>query len=193
MTRINPFRLLIALPLIFAATTISAQPVHKTASYEIVLKGTSNLHDWSMKAAGAGLEANFTVLPTKIASVNPPMIFNLPVKSLKSNESSMDSRAYNALNANKFPNITFRLVSAVTGAATGNHAPVRANGQLTISGTTRDIVLNATTVTNPDGSVQITGTQTIRFSEYGLKAPSFMLGALRCGDELTITYNVRFN
>ncbi|RYY84413.1 MAG: YceI family protein [Chitinophagaceae bacterium] len=193
MTRNNPFRLLLAVPLFFAAATVSAQPIHKTASYEIILNGTSNLHDWTMKSAGSGLEASFTVLPTKIAAINPPMIFNLPVKSLKSHESSMDSRAYNALNANKFPNITFRLVSAVTGTAQGNRAPVRATGQLTISGTTRDIVLNATTVTNSDGSVQITGTQTIRFSEYGLKAPSFMLGALRCGDVLTITYNVRFN
>ncbi|RYY97130.1 MAG: YceI family protein [Chitinophagaceae bacterium] len=171
-----------------------AQVVHKNATYEIVLNGTSNVHDWSMKAVGAGLEANF-VIPANVShvtAINPPLLFNLPVKTLKSKESSMDSRAYKALNADKFPNISFKLVSAAAAGGQGNRSTVRATGLLTISGTTREIVLNAASVTNADGSVTLNGSNKIKFSEFGLKAPSFMLGALRCGDDLNINYSVRF-
>lgn len=192
-TFIRPRRYLTALALLLLATVGGAQPVRKTATYAITLNGTSNLHDWSMKASGGGLEANFTVVPGKMATLNPPMLFTLPVKNLKSGESLMDSRAYNTLKADQYPVITFRLTGISIATPQGDRALVRASGQLSIAGTTRDIVLNAASVSSPDGSVQFTGTQLIHFSEYGLKAPSFMLGALRCGDDLVISYNVRFN
>ncbi|GAB4094227.1 YceI family protein [Flaviaesturariibacter terrae] len=185
--------LLLPLAVLLGMVPAGAQTVRKTGTYEITVNGTSNLHDWTMKSLGNGIEAVFYApSAAKVATINPPMLFTMPVKNLKSNESMMDSRAYTALKADKFPALSFRLLAVTPGAVQGNRMPVRATGQLTIAGVTRDIVLNAMSVTNADGSVLITGSQPIRFSEYGLKPPSFMLGALRVGDELTINYTVRF-
>jgi hypothetical protein len=38
----------------------------------------------------------------------------------------------------------------------------------------------------------ISGSKKIRMTEFGVKPPSFMLGALKVGDEVTVEYTARF-
>ncbi|MGE5521125.1 MAG: YceI family protein, partial [Candidatus Dadabacteria bacterium] len=135
-----------------------AQTVKKTASYDITVKGSSNLHDWTMKAKGSGMEANMNMAPgvSYLAGI-PSLSFTLPVKSLKSNESLMDERAARALNADKFPTISFKLTDATVSGAQQNKAQLNVTGLLTISGVARQLTLAASSVTNADGSVIVTG------------------------------------
>jgi hypothetical protein len=48
-------------------------------------------------------------------------------------------------------------------------------------------------VVNPDKTITITGAQKIKMSEFGVKPPTFMLGALKVGDVVTVEYNLKFN
>jgi polyisoprenoid-binding protein YceI len=91
------------------------------------------------------------------------------------------------LKAEKFPNITFKLVSASASGAQMNLV-----GQLTISGNTRDITLVANTRKNTDGTQVITGTKKIKMTEWGINPPKYMLGMMKVYDDLTINYSVRF-
>src|ERR1051325_10254050 len=113
------FRFLFIAATAFLTTVqLLAQTVKKNFSYEITLLGTSNIHDWKMVSSGSNLEANFNLNPgTKLVEGIQPLTFNMPVKALKSNEGLLNSRAYDALKAEKFPNITFKLVSATPNGA----------------------------------------------------------------------------
>lgn len=183
------FRFLFIAATAFLTTVqANAQTVKKAFSYEVTLLGTSNIHDWKMISSGSNLEANFTINPTtKLVEGIQPLTFNMPVKTLKSDEGLLNSRAYDALKVEKFPNITFKLVSA-----TGNGAQMNLVGQLTISGNTRDITLVANTHKNADGTQVISGSKKIKMTEWGINPPKYMLGVMKVYDDLTINYNVRF-
>jgi polyisoprenoid-binding protein YceI len=61
-----------------------------------------------------------------------------------------------------------------------------------ISGVTKDIVLYADAVQNSDQTVSCTGTAKLKMSDYGISPPTFMLGALKVKDDVTINYNLKF-
>jgi polyisoprenoid-binding protein YceI len=167
---------------------LNAQSTKKSFSYDITLLGNSNIHKWTMKSHGSNLEANFNLDPsTKQLEGIQPLTFNMPVKSLKSDENLLNSRAYDALKADKFPNIVFKLLSA-----TPSGSQMTMKGQLTISGNTRDITLVANSQKAADGSYILSGTKNIKFSEFGLSAPKYMMGVMKVYDDLTINYSVRF-
>lgn len=180
--------LFIAATVVLATSQLNAQSIKKSFSYEITLLGNSNIHKWTMKSSGNNMEANFTVDPsTKLLEGIQPLTFTMPVKSLKSDEGLLNTRAYDALKAEKFPNIVFKLLSATP---SGSQMTLR--GQLTISGNTRDITLVANSQKAADGSYTLSGSKNIKFSEFGMSAPKYMLGVMKVYDDLTINYNVRF-
>lgn len=171
---------------LFTTVQSSAQNVKKAFSYEITLNGSSNIHDWTMKSSGSGLEGTFTLDPTtKQVEGIAPLTFNLPVKNLKSDEGLLNSRAYDALKADKNPNFTFKLNNV-----TAQGAQLNLVGQLTISGNTREITLPVTVKKNADGSQLLSGAKKIKMSEWGVKPPSYMLGVMKVYDDLTINYTV---
>jgi hypothetical protein len=190
MNKIRYF-FLAAMALMMTFVTI-AQAGKKSGTFNVVVKGSSNLHDWTMKAGGS-IEGDFNMAPgvSYLAGI-PSLSFNLPVKSLKSGENLMDSRAYTALKEDKNPNISFKLVSATVSGVQQNKSVVNVTGVLTIAGAPRQLSLSGNSVTNSDGSVVVTGSKKIKMSEFGIKPPTFMLGALKVTDEVTIEYSARF-
>jgi polyisoprenoid-binding protein YceI len=103
----------------------------------------------------------------------------------------MDTRAYDALKAAKYPNISFKLLSATPTTNSANKSTFKVVGELTITGATKQIEMTANATKNADGSVIITGSQNLKMTQFGIKPPSFMFGALKVTDNLTIDYTVR--
>jgi len=190
--RIGRFIILAAVALISAFAT-NAQTTRKNSAFLIKVKGSSNLHDWTMEAKSGNIEANLNLASnvSYLAGIQS-LSFTLPVKNLKSTEgSTMDNRAYDALKADKNPNITFVLLTATPESPNGNKSQYKVTGNLTIGGATKQIEMVASSTKNSDGSVIIMGSQNLKFTQFGLKPPSFMFGALKVTDNLTIDYTVR--
>lgn len=190
--RIVRFLLLATVALIstFAA---NAQTTRKNSAFIVKVSGSSNLHDWTMEAKNGSIEANLNLASnvSYLAGIQS-LTFNLPVKNLKSTEgSTMDNRAYDALKADKNPNISFKLLTATPVSNQGNKSQYKVTGELTIAGVTKQIDMVANSTKNADGSVIITGQQNLKFTQFGLKPPSFMFGALKVTDNVTIDYTVR--
>lgn len=190
--RISRFILLAVVALIstFAA---NAQNVRKNTAFIVKVKGSSNLHDWVMEAKSGTIEANLNLASnvSYLAGIQS-LTFNLPVKNLKSEEGNlMNTRAYDALKAEKYPNISFKLLSATPTSNSANKSTFKVTGELTISGTTKQIEMTANATKNADGSVIITGTESLKMTQFGIKPPSYMFGALKVTDNLTIDYTVR--
>lgn len=195
--KISSFRKMLIPVALFAATILSTENVQAQSgvrSSDIKVTGTSNLHDWKMKAQSTTVNAKFDLKPgtNQLADISA-LSFSMPVKGLKSDENLMDTRAYSTLKADKHDKIAFNMSSAVITPQANNQYVVKATGTLTISGVSKPVTLVANGVVNPDKTITITGAQKIKMSEFGVKPPSFMLGALKVGDQVTVEYNLKFN
>ena len=193
-TMLLAFALLIAASL---SNQLQAQTSFNTKAFnsEVKVLGTSNLHDWTMKGSDLTCEAQFTVNTAsifQILSLNG-LTFSMPVNNLKSGESLLNTRAYKALNAEKYPNIHFKLLSASIIPQGNSRYQIKATGVLTISGQSREVTMLVNSSILADRTVLVTGSKKIKMSEFGIKPPSFMLGALRTGDEVTIDFTLKLN
>lgn len=179
------FRMLLSFTIIlsisaFTQTTNGQVPYKISEGSKITVSGTSNLHDWTMLASDFLCNANFKIKSSQVQDLSS-MSFTLPVTNLKSKETLMNTRAYKALKSEQFSNITFKLTSA-----TALQKTIKATGNLTIAGVTKEITIQGAYVMNNDDILILTGSEPIKLSDYNMKAPSFMLGALKVGNEVTI-------
>ena len=177
----------------FSATELVAQTVYQTQVMDIRLQGTSNLHDWEMKAIKGESEASFTVdSKNKITSLNK-LSFTLPAKNLKSKHNQMDKNTYKALNTDKNPNISFVLSSATVTPTGDNNYKLNSIGKLTIAGITKQTELLATGKFNPaDKTFTVSGSEKMKMTDYKVAPPKAMLGTITTGNDITILYNLKF-
>jgi polyisoprenoid-binding protein YceI len=194
---LHKMTLLALLAFSISLNQLQAQTSFNTRAFnsEVKVSGTSNLHDWTMKGSGLTCEAQFTVNAASLLQLMTlnGLTFSMPVTSLKSSENLLNTRAYKAMKAESHKNIIFKLSSAVITAQGNNHYAVKAQGQLTISGVTRDVTLQATSQIQPDRTVLISGSKKMKMSDFGITPPSFMFGALKTADDITIDFNLKLN
>ena len=178
---------LLALLVVFSTTAFtpgSGDPYKTVTTSHIKVLGTSNMHDWTMDAQTFSCEANFTVNNGVLEGINS-LNFTLPVSNLKGKENLLNSRAHKALDAEKHKTISFQLTKATV---VPGQKIVIATGNLTISGVTKAITLKSTYVINADKTITFKGSESVKMSNHGVKAPSFMMGALKTGDEVKIDF-----
>jgi hypothetical protein len=175
---------------LMCAGSLRAQEVYN-ADPDIKVSGTSNLHNWSMEAKEMSCSAKFSFAagssqPQSLSALD----LSIPVHNLKSGESSMDSRAYTAMKAEKFATITFVSQSAVIVPGQKNEFQIKSTGTMTVAGVAQPVVLTAACQVNADGSIVCSGSTPLKMTDYQIKPPSFMLGALKTGNALTIDFSL---
>ena len=102
----------------------------------------------------------------------------VPAKSLDCRNGTMNEHMLKALKAKDNPTITFKITSYDVAKA-GEGVDGTAQGQLTLGGVTKTITVKAHAVPEAGGALRLTGSQDIRMSEFGLKAPTLMLGTMK--------------
>ena len=102
----------------------------------------------------------------------------------------MDSKAYDAMKAKNGSNIVFASSSSAVTPGGGNKFSVKSDGKLTIAGVTRQVVLTAACEVNADGTITCKGTNKLLMSDYQIKPPTYMLGALKTGNALAIDFTM---
>ena len=189
---IKKIAVLAALSFTFCTAAIS-QTVFQAKAFDIKLNGTSNIHDWEMKANSGSSEAVFNINDNgKITSITK-LNFVLPATNLKSKHSGMDKNTYKALKTDKNPNISFVGTSAHITSTSGDTYQITCKGNLTIAGTTKLTDLVATAKYNPaDKSLTVTGVKRMKMTEYNVQPPTALLGTIKTGDDISIAYNLKF-
>jgi hypothetical protein len=161
-----------------------------SAGLDVSVKGTSTLHDWEMKSNNKGsCEVVFTLdAGDKLTAINE-LQFSIPAEALKSGHSGMDKNAYKAMNTDKHKNVNFVLSSAVISPSATNVYQVKVTGNLTIAGVTKKSELAGTAKYNPaDKSFVLYGAKKFKMSEFGVKPPTVMMGTIKTGDEITVSF-----
>ncbi|WP_448104494.1 YceI family protein [Pedobacter panaciterrae] len=193
------FRHLFVLIFICAAagTNLHAQALYKlNGSKDNVVKisGKSNVHDWTMMAQNPVCEANFRIIspeggvPKNLVSLH----FSVKAKNLKSESESMNNRTYKAIKADAYPEIDFKLREATVTPLQKNKFSVNVTGALTIAGVSKVITVEVNGEVDADNTIICTGQEKIMLTDYGIQPPSFMLGAMKVGNELTISFLLNF-
>lgn len=172
---------------------LHAQPVYNindSKDIDMKLSGTSTLHKWAMDAKTFSGSADFKFKPSGQLSTLTSLTFALSVADLKSGESGLDKNAYKALNAKEYKDITYKLLSAtITPKADGKYL-IKAHGNLTIAGITKDVSMNVYCTVNKDGTLTCTGSEKLNMTDYAVKPPKFMLGAMTTGDAITLDFTL---
>ncbi|NME71140.1 YceI family protein [Flammeovirga aprica] len=180
--------LLIFILSIFTTFTAFAQSKNYSKDNSTIkIEGTSSLHDWHCDVNDVTGNADVTVDGDKVTAVNG-LDLTFVVKGIKSGKGAMDKNIYSALKEKSNPTITFKSTSATIDA----NGAVKAQGQLTIAGTTKDVTLVADASVE-GGKVKFEGKTTFNMSAYNVDPPTAMFGTITTGDEVTIDYSASFN
>ncbi len=159
----------------------------------VTVSGTSNVHDWTMAAKELESSGTFKFNSRDELIDVTSLKFTVVAKGLKSDKSSMDGRTYKSIKADQFPKITYLLNTASVTALQANKYTIQTTGTLTIAGKSQSISMKVNALVNPDGSLSCNGSEKLQLTDYGIQPPSFMLGAMKVGNDLTIQFNIIYN
>ena len=154
-------------------------------SSSITINGTSNLHDWKSKSELINGE-----LVLSGTDHVKSLSLDIPVKSIKSGERLMDSKTYETFDANKHPNIAFRLTDVSTLQISGENVNVVFNGNLTMAGTTRKVAIKATGKNTKSGMYTFKGNVALKMTDFQMKPPTAILGAMKVGDGIRLDFDI---
>jgi len=166
--------------------------INESKDMDMKLSGTSTLHKWTMEAktfSGGGVFNFKGGSSGELISVKS-LTFSLEVANLKSDESGLNKNAYKALKTNQYKDIDYKLLSAIISPSKDNKYLVKAHGNLTIAGVTKEIDMDVWCTVNPDKTITCTGSEKLNMTDYAVKPPTFMLGAMKTGDSITLDFTL---
>ncbi|MBC7523491.1 MAG: YceI family protein [Flavobacterium sp.] len=153
----------------------------------INVHGTSNVHDWDMKATAVNGELGLN----GSKQINTVLI-KIDVKSLKSGNGIMDSKTYNAFDFKKNPYIVFQLTEMSQSKLSDNDSEIILIGNLSFAGATRKISIKTIGKITKLGDYQLKGSVPLKMTDFKMKPPTAMLGIMKTGDVVTIKFDVTF-
>lgn len=176
--------------LLLGALFSFGQTTYTGTSADLVISGTSTLHDWDMKSAKINCTATFTFNNAGQIEELTNLSFSTPVNSLKSEHSGMDKNAYKALKSDKNPLITYTLTSVTVTPATAGASTVKCSGKLTVAGATRTEEIVALCKLNADNTITVSGSRNISMKDFDMEPPTFMMGTIKTGNDIVLKFNL---
>jgi hypothetical protein len=188
-----------------AAQAGDALRLQASGTSSLQIEGTSTLHDWKVqsgKISGFVEIAPEFLRDATLASVaalheggKPPVVrVSIPVKELRSGEARMDRVMLEALKADKHPEIRYELDRAVLAAGTAPASGpfgLETRGKLTVAGATREVKMPVTVTRSSNGEVTVKGKLPLKMTEFGIDPPRALMGTIRSGDAVTVSFEWR--
>jgi len=159
------------------------------------LSGDSTLHKYH--CAATQLEALLEIDPAAAGGLADQMKkgavrrfeLTVPVEGLKSGKKQLDRNLYAALNTKANPVIVYRMSRYSISISTDGISQIEAPGVLQVSGKEREVVLKARLMADGDRA-QITGKQELLMTDFDVKPPVIMMGALKTDNRVVIHYDI---
>ena len=184
---------IISLPIILliisliSANSIQAQSLKlNPKTFTMTINGTTNVHNFESKVTQASGE--LVINDKKVQSFS----VEIPVKGIKSNEKLMDTKTYEAFDADKNPKISFKSTEVISLKVDGNEISVSVTGTMTIAGASRKVTLVSTGKIVKPGVYEFKGSIPVKMTDYKMKPPTAMFGVMKVGDDIKLKYSVTF-
>ena len=185
---------LLVFPGAFVLQPTSASIDVESASSRLWVKGTSSVRAWECQApvfttnffaTGEGALGRVLAGEKSIDSV----IVSIPSATLDCRNGTMTGHMKKAIKVTEFDSITFAVKDYALAAADSGMT-VSLNGSVTLGGVTKDVTIIAMAKAGPEGMLQLTGKHELSMKDYGLKAPSLMLGTMKVHDKVTVGFDL---
>ncbi len=179
------------------AQSASAIRLRLDPASEVTVEGTSSMHDWHCKtnkiSAYVDVDPAYTKDLTKVTRPIAAVKVNIVVKSLSCGNSQMDRNLYGTLKADENQVIQYTLsgYDLLNGSVSPSSFAASTNGTLSIAGETKSIEMKISAERQADGKAVAQGEQTLLLTDFGIKPPSFMFGALKVGNEVKVKFTLK--
>jgi hypothetical protein len=192
---------LMTLPARDGMTSPGESSLTLAAGASLELDGDSSLHRYSAKAHGVRASAGLD--SARLSGAAPPpdlealvrghfiRTFQLivPVAQLSSGEHGLDDNMRKALKGDRFKEIRFQMDSYdVAPPSAGPAIAVTLHGRLSLAGVERKIDVGASGVRVKNG-FRVTGSKDLLMTDYQIKPPTMMLGAIKTKNLITVKFN----
>jgi len=192
------FSVLILLSLAISANVLSQSTLRLSAKdSQMMIRGTSTLHNWQCLAEQpsgeitAELEnGNIRIIKSLAIGVVVTAIRSIDEKGAYY-EKTMDKNVYKALQAEKYPNITFSLSRINKKTLTGKNIALEATGILRVAGVSKEITFLVQS-TPRTGGVVIEGKLPLKMTDYKVDPPTAIFGTIKTGNEVTLEFKMVF-
>jgi polyisoprenoid-binding protein YceI len=151
------------------------------------LEGTSTVRSYKCNATKLDVAVSAETVADPAELVKSASVV-VPVAALECGNGTMNEHMRKALKAEANPRISWKLNSyKVNGTA------VAMNGLLTIAGKEKEIDISGTGTVDGNGTVRMKGSKQFKMSDFGVKPPSLMLGTMKVGDMVTVSFDLVLN
>jgi polyisoprenoid-binding protein YceI len=162
---------------------------------QLWVEGTSTVRDF--KCAATTMDANIVTTRADAATALSAgekavttVAFSVPAASLDCKNGQMNEHMLKALKAGKNPTIAFELGTYEL-VDTNGKVTAKMAGTLSLGGVTKPITLDAELTQAPAGGVRVKGVYELRMTDYGLKAPSLMMGAMKVNELVKVNFDLQ--
>jgi hypothetical protein len=178
------------LPVAKSDSTASAPTITLGQGSQLWVEGDSTLHKYRLDAK----ELRISVLASSGGEGLPELVahgsiktldVHVPVRGLTSGESGLDSNMRSAMKEDQFHDIRFQMDSYQSNAGS-----LKIRGRLQIAGVEKPVELDAAAAADGTG-LRVTGTTRLLLTDYGIKAPKFMLGTMTVADAVDVHFALR--
>jgi polyisoprenoid-binding protein YceI len=180
-----------------SAQSSSAIRLRLDPASEVIVEGTSSMHAWHCKTnklnAYVDVDPGYTKDLTKVTRPIAAVQVNIVVKTLSCGNGQMDKNMYSTLKADENQVIRYTLsgYDLLNGTVAPTSFAAKTNGTLTIAGQTKPIEMKISAERTSDGKAVAQGVQTLLLTDFGITPPSFMFGALKVGNEVTVKFTLK--
>ncbi len=155
--------------------------------------GTSSVRNFTCKATAfdAAVDAGADAVRAVLSGDKAVRGVDLTVATdkLDCGNGTMNGHMREAIKAKENPTITFRLTSYER-LKGGDTEAATQNGVLTLGGADKPVA-NAVSIKDAeDGALHVTGSYDLSLKDYGLKAPTLMLGTMKVGDKVKVSFDL---
>jgi hypothetical protein len=156
----------------------------------MTIMGTSSIHDWEMEVTEMECTASLIIDNDHIMSIGETR-FSCETTSIVSDYKLMDKKTYEALKAEKYSTIMFRMTSneEISPSSSDFHGQVK--GYLSVAGKTKEIDVPFQGRLLANGKIELKGEVTLKMSEFDIDPPTALLGTLKTDNEVMIAYSLQ--
>lgn len=202
--RLPKISLALTLAVLATAALATATPSELTLQpgSRLWLKGSSTVHDYTGNASKLEVtvktdpahwpasETGAAALETLIRDAGVASVdVVVPVAGLQSGKDGLDKNMHKALKAATNPAIRFHMSDYQLGEVVEGAIRVEAKGVLAIAGVEREIPIVATLVRDGE-SVRLRGNVPLLMTQFGIKPPTMMMGAIRTSDQVVVSFDL---